>query len=151
LLSELNERVARFESILNLLSRPLQELDTEVEGQLVSLAMTTARQLLRRELKTDPGQIVAVIRETVAMLPASVRDVRVHLHPEDAALVRERLATPGSDRAWSIVEDPMLTRGGCRISTDAAQIDARVESRIGAVMTTILGDERGAIRADGGQ
>jgi flagellar assembly protein FliH len=150
LLNELNERVARFDAILNLLSRPLQELDTEVEGQLVSLAMTTARQLLRRELRTDPGQIVAVIRETVGMLPASVRDVRVHLHPEDAALVRERLATPGSDRAWSIVEDPVLTRGGCRVSTDTAQIDARVESRIGAVMTTILGDERGATRTDGG-
>jgi flagellar assembly protein FliH len=151
LLGELEERVARVDSILALLSRPLLELDTEVEGQLVSLAMTTARQLLRRELKTDPAQIVAVVRETVGMLPAAVRDVRVHLHPDDAALVRERLATPGSDRAWSIVEDPMLTRGGCRVSTDAAQIDARVEARIGAVMTTILGDERGATRVDGAQ
>jgi flagellar assembly protein FliH len=147
---ELQDRVARLDAILQFLSRPLQDLDSEVEGQLVALSMTTARQLLRRELKTDPAQVVAVIRETVGMLPAAARDVRVHLHPEDAALVRERLAATGPDRAWSIVEDPVLARGGCRVATDTAQIDARIESRIQAVMSSILGDERGASRTEGG-
>jgi flagellar assembly protein FliH len=66
----------------------------------------------------------------------------VHLHPEDAMVVREKLATPGQDRAWTIVEDPVMTRGGCRVMTDTAQIDARLETRIGAVISSVLGDER---------
>ena len=60
----------------------------------MQLAVTIARQLVRRELRIDPAQVIAIIRETVALLPAAARDVRVHLHPEDAAVVREKLATP---------------------------------------------------------
>src|ERR1700755_3023194 len=90
----LKARVTRLDAILKLLARPLEELDAEVERQLTLLAITVGKQILRRELKTDPSQIVAVIRESVARLPAASRDIRVQLHPEDAAVVRETLATP---------------------------------------------------------
>ena len=143
-LDALTKKLARVDSILAVLSKPLEEMNAEVERELVALASALAKHLVRRELKTDPGQIVAVIRETVALLPVATRDVRVHLHPEDAALVRERLAAPQAERAWTIIEDPVLTRGGCRVTTDTAQIDARVESRLGAVMNAMLGDERTA-------
>jgi flagellar assembly protein FliH len=145
-LNELKSQVARLESMFATLSRPLQEMDAEVEEQLVGLALTVARQLVRRELKVDPAQVIAVIRESVGLLPASARDVRVHLHPDDAAVVRERLATPGAERAWTIVEDPVMSRGGCRVTTDTAQIDARLETRIGTVISTVLGDERTGAR-----
>ena len=108
----------------------------------MQLAVTIARQLVRRELRMDPAQVIAIIRETVALLPAAARDVRVHLHPEDASVVREKLATPGADRAWTIVEDPVMTRGGCRVTTDTAQIDARLETRIQSIMAAMLGEER---------
>jgi flagellar assembly protein FliH len=68
--------------------------------------------------------------------------VRVHLHPEDAATVRERLAEPTNERAWTIVEDPTLTRGGCVVRTDMSQIDVRLETRISAVIANVLGEER---------
>ena len=142
-LDALTKKLARVDSILAVLSKPLEEMNAEVERELVALASALAKHLVRRELKTDPGQIVAVIRETVALLPVATREVRVHLHPE-AALVRERLAAPQAERAWTIIEDPVLTRGGCRVTTDTAQIDARVESRLGAVMNAMLGDERTA-------
>ena len=102
---------------------------------------------VRRELRTDPTQVVAIIRQTVALLPAAARDVRVHLHPEDAQLVRERLVEPQSARAWTIVEDPITSRGGCRVTTDTALIDARVESRIGAAIAAVLGNERAEPRS----
>jgi flagellar assembly protein FliH len=108
--------------------------------------LTVARQLVRRELRVDPAQVIAIIRETIALLPAAARDVRVHLHPEDAAVVRERLAEPATERAWRIVEDPVMTRGGCRVTTEHAQIDARLETRINEVIATILGDERSVPR-----
>jgi flagellar assembly protein FliH len=144
--AELNARIARFDSILNVLGKPLAEMDAQVEKQLTVLALTVAKHLVRRELRIDPTQVVAIIRETVALLPAAARDVRVHLHPEDAALVRERLAQPQSERAWSVVEDPVMGRGGCRVTTDTALIDARLETRLGAVITQVLGSERGDAR-----
>ena len=114
-LAQLNAQVQRLESALAALSRPLDQVNAEVEQQLLNLTLTVARQLVRRELRIDPAQVIAIIRETVGLLPAAARDVRVHMHPEDAAVVRERLATPAADRAWTIIEDPVMTRGGCRV------------------------------------
>lgn len=142
LLADMAQRVRRLDAILEYMGKPLHDLDAAVQEQLAGLAGTIARALIRRELRTQPGQIVAVIRDTVALLPASAREVRVHLHPEDAALVRESLAETTTDRAWTIAEDPVLSRGGCRVTSDNSTIDARVETRLGAAIAAALGDER---------
>ena len=148
-LQQLQARIERLDSIVGTLARPLQELDAVVEDQLVQLALTVARHLVRRELRIDPSQVIAIVRETVALLPATTRDVRVHLHPEDATVVREKLAAPTGERVWTIVEDPVMSRGGCRVTTDTAQIDARLETRIGTVVSALLGEERvTAVRGD---
>jgi flagellar assembly protein FliH len=129
------------------LAKPFEELDVEVERELLTLAMALARQIVRRELKADPTQIIGIIREAIAALPVAARDVRVHLHPEDAAAVAERLATAGQDRAWSVVEDPTLSRGGCLVRSENSQIDARVESRVNAMLSSMLGEERAGARS----
>jgi flagellar assembly protein FliH len=130
------------QSALNALSRPLAHLDDDVHGQIAQLAVALARGLVRRELRIDPSQIIGIVRETVSLLPASARGVRVVLHPEDAALVRERLPASGPDQAWSISEDPVLSRGDCRVLTEFAQIDARIESRLNEAMAALLGEDR---------
>ena len=141
-LNALRVRAAQLETIIRSLARPFEELDAEVEQQLTLLALTVGKQMVRRELKTDPSQVIGVIRESVGRLPAAARDVRVHLHPEDAKVVRELLATPGTDRAWSIVEDPAMGRGGCTVRTDVSQIDARLDARLNAIVAAAFGDER---------
>lgn len=143
-IAELDRQLAQAKTLLATLSTPLEQLDSDVEEQLVALAFAVAKHMVRRELKMDPTQIIAVVRETVGLLPVSQRDVRVHLHPQDAATLRERLAEPQTARAWVIVEDPMMTRGGCRVTTDTAQIDARIETRLAAAFNQLLGDERAA-------
>jgi flagellar assembly protein FliH len=139
-------RVARLDEICNQLSRPLQIVEAEVEQQLILLALAVGRQLARRELKADPGQIAALIREAIGRLPAAAREVRVYLHPEDAAAIAERLSSPGPERAWTVVEDPTLTRGGCLVRSENSQIDARVESRVNAMVASMLGEERASAR-----
>lgn len=147
--AQLQERISRLDAALQTLARPLAELDVEVEKQLVHLAMTVAKHVVRRELRIDPTQVVGIIRSTVSLLPASARDVRVHLHPEDATLVREKLAEPHAERAWTVIEDPIMARGGCRVTTDHAQIDARLDTRIGAAISAVLGSERQEQREGG--
>jgi flagellar assembly protein FliH len=145
---ELDARVKRLDSLLQFLGRPLQELDAEVEKMLLQLTLTVGKQLARRELRVDPTQVIAIIRESLAELPAAARDIRVMLHPEDAAIVRERLTAPANERAWTIVEDPTMGRGGCLVRTENSQIDARLESRINTVIANALGDERAVERAE---
>ena len=130
------------ESTLAALARPMAHQQSQLHEQIAELSIAIARQLIRRELKTDPSQVIAVVRETVGLLPATARNVRVQMHPEDAALLRERLETPQGESAWSVQEDPVMTRGDCRVIADSAQIDARIETRLAAAIAAILGDER---------
>lgn len=141
-LAVIERRAQQLASILDFMAKPLADLDEQVQRQLATLAGAIARQVVRRELKTSPEQIIAAIRETVSLLPMTARDVRVHLHPEDAKLVRARLAEATSERAWTITEDPILAQGGCRVTSENSTIDAQVEQRIGAAIAAVLGDER---------
>jgi flagellar assembly protein FliH len=131
------------------LAKPFEVLDAEVERELLTLAMALARQIVRRELKTDPTQIIGIIREAIAALPVAAREVRVHLHPEDAAVMRENLAPTESERAWTIIEDPVMARGGCQITTTTSRIDARLETRLGAILSELMGTERHARGGNG--
>lgn len=143
---QLDEATTALSAALQAMSRPLSHVDDEIHGQVVELAIAIARGLLRRELRSDPAQIIGIVRETVALLPAAARGVRVSLHPEDAALVRQRLPAGGPEQAWSIVDDPALSRGDCRVHTEYAQVDARVETRLKATLAALLGDERAEAR-----
>jgi flagellar assembly protein FliH len=127
---------------MSLLQAPMDQLDDEVEQELVTLALTIARQIIRRELATDPSHVMAVVRETVSKLPLASHTVHLHLHPEDAALVREALAVGDDQQQWHIVEDPAVTRGGCRVVTDTSQIDATLEKRLTAIAAQMLGGQR---------
>jgi flagellar assembly protein FliH len=147
--AEVRAQVDRLAGMFYDLAKPFEVLDAEVERELLTLAMALARQIVRRELKTDPTQIIGIIREAIAALPVASREVRVHLHPEDAAVVREHLAPTESERAWAIVEDPVMARGGCQITTSTSRIDARLETRLGAILSELLGTERHAAGARG--
>lgn len=138
----LEERSRACAAMLEALSRPLAQLDDQVHEQIATLAVRIARAVVRRELRIDPAQIIGIVRATVALLPASTQGLRVVLNPEDASLVRERLPAAGPEAAWSIIEDPTLARGDCRVHTDFARLDARVETRLNEALTALVGEER---------
>jgi flagellar assembly protein FliH len=142
--AEIDRRVQHLGSILEFMAKPIAEVDDQVQRQLAMLAGAIARHVVRRELKMQPDDIIGVIRSTVSLLPVTAREVRVSLNPEDAKLVRSRLAEVASERAWSITEDPILPRGGCRVTSENSTIDAQVEQRLGAAIAAVLGDERSA-------
>ena len=135
-------RLARLEQLLHALTKPFDELDESVEKQLVELAMTVAKQLFRREIRIDPTHVIGVVRDAIKLLPVASRDIQVHLHPEDAGLVGEALSSVEGERAWSLVEDPLVDRGGCEVIAESSRIDARAETRLNALINSISGDER---------
>lgn len=140
---ELRKRGERYDELLRALCEPFDQLDESIEKQLVELATMLVRQLFRREIRLDPTHIIGVVREAIQKLPIASRNAQVHLHPDDAALVRESLTPAEGEPAWLIVEDPLIARGGCKVTTESSQIDATTEARLNAVISAALGDERG--------
>lgn len=127
--------------MLAALAMPLPDIDNQVVDELVQLCMAVVKQMVRRELKISPGEVVAVVREALSLLP-SAADITLELHPEDAKIIKETLMHSNSDSSWNVVEDPLLTRGGCRVLTSKSRIDATVEKRINTVIAEVMGGER---------
>ncbi|CAK0744328.1 flagellar assembly protein FliH [Gammaproteobacteria bacterium] len=140
--TEVQAKLERLGQLITLLDQPLADLDTEVEEQLVALAVAVARQIVRRELHLSPGEIVPVVREALASLPVARRNLRIFLHPDDISLVRTALGTGEPEHGMRLVEDAAITCGGCRVETEASRIDATVEHRINRVIARLLGGER---------
>jgi flagellar assembly protein FliH len=66
------------------------------------------------------------------------------LHPEDASLVRNALSIEGGneDPSWKLIEDPMITQGGCKIKSESSSINATLENRLAALAASVLGGKR---------
>ena len=141
-MAEVNVKVAALEAIIGTLARPLEELDAQVEAELTRLTLTIAKHLVRRELRIDPTQVIGIIRHTLSLLPLAARNIRIHLHPDDAAIVRDKLARATGDQEWQLAEDPLMARGGCRITTENSSVDARFETQVAAALSGLLGDDR---------
>lgn len=141
---ESRHRIAALDTILTSLTIPLEQVDDSLARQVAELAMTVARQLIRRELKTDPGEVVAAAREALSVFPAEAKDVRLHLNPDDVKLVNDALTLENQQISWRIIADPLISRGGCELRSDRAELDATVESRMSEVITRVLGGEREA-------
>lgn len=138
----LQTQAATLASLLGTLSEPFKTLDEEVEHELVKLVVAIATQIIRREIKLDPGQIVAVVRESINVLPLASQKITLKLHPEDIELVRSALAVDEMSPSWSLVEDPLITQGGCKVDTEVSHVNATVEHRLAAVIANLLGGER---------
>jgi len=143
---ELDNNIASLRSIIKMLTEPLKELDDDVVNQLAQLSMTVAKQVVRRELHTEEGEIVGIVREAMTALPASTRKIILNIHPDDAELVRNAFSlgdeSESDELRWKLIEDPMITRGGCKVSSENSRIDATVEGRLNRIINTLLGGER---------
>ena len=132
----------RLEAVMQSLADPLAVVDAELEKVLLNLTLTITQQLVRRELKTDPGQVLAGIRDAVAVLGRVDREVKLYLHHEDIALINESGALGQADANWQLVEDPTVSPGGCRVQSGSSYIDATIEHRMASVVAQVLGGAR---------
>jgi len=150
-INEVDVKLAALDAIMGALAKPLDELDSQVEQELTRLTLTIAKHLVRRELKMDPTQVIGIIRHTVSLLPLSARKIKIHLHPDDAAIVREKLARATGEQEWQLAEDPLMARGGCRLTSENSSVDARFETSVAAALTGLLGEDRVERQPDDGE
>jgi flagellar assembly protein FliH len=66
----------------------------------------------------------------------------IFVNPDDAEVLRGLHEDRGEplDPAWRLVEDPAVSRGGCRINSDHSRIDDQLETRIQHVVAEMLGE-----------
>lgn len=131
--------VARLEAIMTAASRPLATLDDATEQELARLATVIARRVVAHELKVSPALIVQAVQQGARALPAATRELRVRLHPDDLALLRD---LDVAEEHWQLLPDPSLARGDCQLESQRSRLDARVDARLAAVIDAVLGTDQ---------
>lgn len=120
------KRLAELAASVDAASRRLGEATGE---QLLALALEISMKMVRQALRVRPEIMLALVRDVMEGVPQPLQHPRLHLHPEDAALVRMHLQNELALGHWKIIEDARIERGGCSIDTASAEVDATLSSR----------------------
>lgn len=139
--AEMRRLQARLEGILDAFSRPLAELEGEVEQALTELAARVAGALVRHAYTVEPALIAKLTREALDSLGEKPRAVEVRLHPEDLEAVEPLLAAAGGVR---VIADPALARGDLRVHAEDVRLDARLSSRLEQILPRLLAESKPA-------
>lgn len=137
----------RAEAMLRRMTSTLEELGTlrqqmiqQAERQMVQLALTIAKRILRREVTLDPDLTVAMARVALDRLGES-SGATIRLHPEDYTV-----AVGGTKGEWesdqvTVVSDDNVSRGGCRIESAFGFVEASVEAQFEEIERAVLAEE----------
>lgn len=102
------------------------------EREVVRLSLEVAKKVVKREVCVDEELILALVKVALSRL-ADQSVITVRVNPKDCQSILHFRESPGHRDSWhdgiKLVEDPLITRGGCLIETDSGVIDARVEEQ----------------------
>lgn len=113
----------------------LAEFELKRRQELLELVKKVAQQVIRCELTLHPTQLLALVDEALAAMPANQGDVRILLNPEECARIKE--LAPAQAASWRLVPDDKLALGECRVVTAQAEADVGCQQRLDACVDTL--------------
>ena len=142
-LASLMAHMQGIQSLHQAIASHANDFDQNIAEQLLNISIAVAKQIIRRELTTNPDEIMSVVQEAISMMPNQTDKITLKLHPEDAKLIRDIYDMQNNaELSWVIFEDPTIQRGGCIISSDYAELNAELDKRIASIVQQLIGGER---------
>lgn len=102
---------------------------SDVEAEVVKLALAIAARVLHREAKLDPLLLTAAVRVALEKV-AEQSDVVLHVPAENAPAWREALGEP---LGVQLVGDDALQVGECRLETRVGRVDLGVSAQLAEI------------------
>jgi len=119
--------------------KSLKKLKTDLRAaqrtEVVELVGKIARQVIRAELALQPVQLLTLVEEALSVMPPSREQVEVFLNPEELRRVLE--LDPKRAKKWTLLPDPALEPGECRVRSGDHEVDAGCQGRLSAVMEQV--------------
>jgi flagellar assembly protein FliH len=114
------------------------------EQEAVKLSAAIAERIVRAELRRHPEISRCMLREALE-LAAGSSTLKVRLHPQDLAILREygqdEFSSPTQTGEAEFHPDPAVSPGGCVIETRHGVVDARIETLIHRISNELLDAE----------
>ena len=125
--------VATLENMMTELTAMRQKSQTQIENEVVELALHIGRKVIGHELKTNRNAVAAIVREALKYVEDPEK-ICIRLNPADIQQLQNAQIDIGStgrhgDRI-QFKEDRSIEAGGCLVQTEYGEIDARVEEQL---------------------
>lgn len=134
-LARFDELARPVDAMLAGLTQLKSDLRAAQRNEVVELVGKIARQVIRAELALQPVQLLALVEEALSVMPPSREEVEVFLNPEELRRVQE--LDPKRARTWTLLPDPALEPGECRVRSGDNEVDAGCQGRLAAVMEQV--------------
>jgi hypothetical protein len=137
--AEEEERLAALRQALADIGSLREVIFSQTERQLVELAVTIARQVIAREVATDPSVLVELAREGIKALDE--RDkivVRFGAALDDGLRDAFTEALRKDAPRCEVVIDPSLGPRECIVETELGRVDESIESRLYHVLEALV-------------
>lgn len=115
--------------LMNSFEQELIKIDQSIAQDVLTLAMDLARKMVEQAVKAKPELVLPVIEAALRQLPITTQPLRLKLHPQDAALVRDHFASQSAQSKWEIIEDSQIEPGGCLVESGGCEVDATLATR----------------------
>ena len=137
-----------FEEIFSNFDNALKIIDEDIIQSITQLSVSISKQIIRRELQINSEQVVSVVREAIKLLPLEKGRFIINLNPSDITVMQQVFNQDNIEHSYSLVEDPSIQRGGCKLATDDSIIDATIDSQIAQIAAKLMGSQRNTDRVD---
>ncbi len=117
----------------------LEAMISEYRERLLALAVDVGARIARARIAAGDPVAARALEEALALLPRDCT-ARVRAHPEDAAALREHFAGVLGEGRVELVEDATVSRGGCRVESEAGVVDATFETALELARQAVLGE-----------
>ncbi|MEP2654059.1 MAG: flagellar assembly protein FliH [Paraglaciecola sp.] len=136
---QIQQNITLWESLIESIQNPITKVEHQLEQELVLLAVSLARAVIRSEVKTNHDLIFQALSEGLKVLPIQEKHYQIRLHPEDIVRLNNHFSEEElTKHRWDLVADPELSAGGCEIVTDSNAVDLSVERRVRGVIDKFL-------------
>jgi len=143
--AQFEERVGKAAEALEAAAAAMQAAREEflesLESQVVLLAMSIAKRILRREPSVDTERVRKTVREALVHLEKSER-ISLRLNPADLAALEEQnvrlLDEFEAAENLELIPDETVAPGGCVAESEYMEVDAQIETQLQKIIDDIL-------------
>jgi flagellar assembly protein FliH len=119
----------RIDAVVQILGTSLEKMQQHMAQDVLQLACSVARQVVRQELRANPAVLQPVVTEALDMLVADGRPALVRLNPADHAAVSTALRENFAATPVQWLADAQVPEGGCLVESGGTVIDGSLEKR----------------------
>ncbi len=133
---QLETQLVELNKLLTSITFAMNEQDYQLELAIMNLVREVARAVVGRELASDSGHIMKIVRTALAALPPTHDNVRIVVNPHDLPLLQQAIENGGEN--WRAAGSEEVEAGGCRIHTDQSLVDFTTGTRFRTMMEQIV-------------